>query len=165
MKSALPSKVLRHGSWASIVSATVGSATQPNAMLQSALTDQTALLRGWMARVESFLERVVAALDKLSLGPAMLPTTLTSRPPGVVGVASTEEGNQELYGCFSPRVGDNASSLSTLSHVLPTTEGEPIAVLEALVLQMMPNLRELCMSPVFAFVCGALGGGLIGDLL
>ncbi|KAF7031163.1 hypothetical protein CFC21_042534 [Triticum aestivum] len=151
MKSALPSKAFRHGSWASVVSATGGSATQPD--VQSVLADQIAQLQGWMTRVGSFLERAEAALDKLSLGTAMLSTSLMSCPlmscpPGVAGAATMEEGSQELYGCFSPRVGDNTSSLSTLSPMLPTIEGEPSAVLESPVLQIMPDLQELCLSPV-----------------
>lgn len=63
--------------------------------------------------------------------------------PGVASVASAEERGPELYGCFSSRVGDNSSSLSS---VLPATEGEAIAVLEAPVLQAMPELRKLCLS-------------------
>ncbi|KAI5000743.1 hypothetical protein ZWY2020_010702 [Hordeum vulgare] len=59
-----------------------------------------------------------------------------------------KEGSQELYGCFSPRVGDVASSLSTLSPLLPTTEVEPIAVLEAPVVQIIPDIQDLCLSPV-----------------
>ncbi|KAE8803574.1 hypothetical protein D1007_20525 [Hordeum vulgare] len=147
MKSTLPSKVFRHGSWTSIVSASVDSATQPD--VRYALVDHTVQLEGWMTQVESFLERVEAALDMLSFGPAMLSTTLTSCPPGVAGIASMEEGSQELYGCFSPRVGDIALPLSTLSPLLPTTEVEPIAVLEAPILQIMPDLQEIYLSPVF----------------
>ncbi|XBI89001.1 hypothetical protein VPH35_026889 [Triticum aestivum] len=146
MKSTLPSKAFRHRSWASVISATGGSATQPD--VQSALADQIAQLQGWMTRVESFLERAEAVLDKLSLGPTMLSTSLLSCPPGVAGVATTEEGSQELYGCFSPRAGDNTPSLSTFSLVLPTIEGEPSAVLKSSVLQIMPDLQELCLSPV-----------------
>ncbi|VAH08601.1 unnamed protein product [Triticum turgidum subsp. durum] len=148
MKSTLPSKVLPHGSWASVVSATVGSTTQPDVMLQAALAEQTALLQGWMARAKSFLERAEAALGKLTLVSTVLPTALTSCPPGVVGVASTKEGSQELYGCFSPRVGDISSAPLTLSPVLRTSEGEPIAVPEAPVLQIMPDLQELCLCLV-----------------
>lgn len=70
-----------------------------------------------------------------------------SRPPGVADVGSTEKGGQELYGCFSPRVGDSSSSLSASSPVLSTTEGESVVVLQAPVLQAMPELRELCLSP------------------
>ncbi|XBI01909.1 hypothetical protein VPH35_130572 [Triticum aestivum] len=125
MTSTLPSKVLPHGSWASIVSATIGSTTQPDVM-------------GWMVQAESFLERAETALGRLTLVPTMLPTTLTSCPPGVASVPSTEEGSQELYGCFSPRVGDNSSALLTLSPVLCTSEGDPIAVPEA----------PLCLCPI-----------------
>lgn len=77
---------------------------------------------------------------------AMLQTALTLHPPGVAGVGSKEKRWRELYGCFSSRVGDNSSSLSALSHVLPTFECDSIDVLKALVLQIMPELRELCLS-------------------
>lgn len=70
-----------------------------------------------------------------------------SRPPGVADVGSMEKVGQELYGCFSPRVGDSSSSLSASSPVLSTTEGESVVVLQAPVLQVMPELRELCLSP------------------
>ncbi|XBJ26877.1 hypothetical protein VPH35_004226 [Triticum aestivum] len=70
MKSMLPSKPIHHGSWASIVSTTVGSATPPDMMLRSSLADQTILLQSCLARVQSFLERAEAALSRLSLAPA-----------------------------------------------------------------------------------------------
>ena len=68
MKSTLPSKALRHGSWASVVSTPVGLATPPDVMLQSALADQTALLQICLARVGSLLERAEAALSSLCWG-------------------------------------------------------------------------------------------------
>lgn len=86
-------------------------------------------------------------MSGLSLAPALSQTTPMSRPPGVADVGSTEKGGQELYGCFSPRVGDSSSSLSASSPVLSTTEGESVVVLQAPVLQAMPELRELCLSP------------------
>jgi hypothetical protein len=76
----------------------------------------------------------------------MLKTTSTSSSPSEVGVGSAEDGGVELYGCFSPHVGDH-SSLSTLSSVPSTAEGEAIATVLALVVQIMPELRELCTSP------------------
>ena len=85
--------------------------------------------------------------NSLSLAPALSQTALMSRPPGVANVGSIEKGDQELYGCFSPHVGDSSSSLSASSPVLSTTEGESVVVLQAPVLQAMPELRELCLSP------------------
>jgi hypothetical protein len=76
----------------------------------------------------------------------MLKTTSTSSSPSEVGVVSAEDGGAELYGCFSPRVGDH-SPLSTLSYVPSTAEGEAIATVVAPVVQIMPELRELCTSP------------------
>ncbi|XBI06636.1 hypothetical protein VPH35_134629 [Triticum aestivum] len=99
MKSTLPYKALHRGSWASIVSDDVGSAPPTDVMLQSTLATQAKLLM----RVGSFLERAEAALDKLSLVSAVFQVD-------VVG-GSTENSDEELYGCFSPRVGDNLSSI------------------------------------------------------
>ncbi|KAE8790116.1 hypothetical protein D1007_35631 [Hordeum vulgare] len=116
-----------------------------------------------MTRAECFLERVEVALHMLSFGPSMVSTTLMSCPTGVAGVASTEELSQELYRSFSARVRDIASSLSTLSLVVPTTEVKPNAVLEAPTVHAQPTgvMSELC----FPFVCQAFGGGLISDLV
>ncbi|XBI11587.1 hypothetical protein VPH35_138615 [Triticum aestivum] len=146
MRSALPSKALHRGSWASVVSGIVGSPTSSELMLQSALADQTALLQGCLARVGSFLERAEAALSRLSLAPAMLQTSLTPHSPCAAGVCSAEERGAKLYGSFSPRVGDNSPSMPTSHPMLSSTKGESIAMLVAPVLQVMPELRELCLS-------------------
>jgi hypothetical protein len=76
----------------------------------------------------------------------MLKATSTPGSPSEVGVGSVEEGGAKLYGCFSPRVGDFLS-LFTLSPVPSTVEGEAISVVMAPVVQIMPELRELCTSP------------------
>jgi hypothetical protein len=52
----------------------------------------------------------------------MVETTPMSCPSCEVGASSAEDGGVELYGCFSPRVG-NTSSLPVSS----TVEGEDIA--------------------------------------
>jgi hypothetical protein len=72
----------------------------------------------------------------------MLKTTSTSSSPSEVGVGSAEDGGAELYGCCSPHVGDY-SPLSTLS----SAGGEAIATVVAPVVQIMPELRELCTIP------------------
>ncbi|SPT20403.1 unnamed protein product [Triticum aestivum] len=146
VRSTPPSKALHRGSWASVVSVAAGSATPSELMLQSALADQTALLQGCVARVESFLERAEVALGRLSLVPALLQTTLTSHSPCVAGVCSMEDRGEELYGSFSPRVGVHSSPVPTSPHMVSSTEGESIAVLVTPVLQIMPELRELCLS-------------------
>ncbi|XBJ13682.1 hypothetical protein VPH35_005815 [Triticum aestivum] len=146
MRSTLLSKALHRGSWASVVSATFGSPTSSELMLQSVLADQTALMQGCLAHVGSFLERAEAALSRLSLAPAMLQTSLTPHSPCAAGVCSVQDSGVELYGSFSPRVGDNSSSVPTSHPMLSSTEGESIAVLVAPVLQVMPELRELCLS-------------------
>ena len=132
--------------WVSVVSGTAGSLTLSELMLQSALTDQIVLLQGCLARVGSFLERAEAALSRLSLAPAMLQTSLTPHSPCAAGVFSAEDRRVELYGSFSPRVGDNSSSMPTSHPMLSSTKGESIAMLVAPVLQVMPELRELCLS-------------------
>ena len=107
-------------------------------LLQSNLATQAKLLMS----VGSFLERAEAALDKLSLVSAVLQSTPTSRPSSQVDVVggSIENRGEELYGCFSPRVGDNLSSMSA-------AVSEAIAVVVAPVLQIMPELQQLCVRP------------------
>jgi hypothetical protein len=73
----------------------------------------------------------------------MLKTTSMACPTGEVGASSMEDGRVELYGCFSPRIGDAPSSLSVSSAV----EGKAIAEVVAPVLQIMPELQELGASP------------------
>jgi hypothetical protein len=61
-----------------------------------------------LVRVGSFLE-----LGMLSLLSAMLKTSPMSRPPpDEVGIGSMEDKGVEVYGCFSPHVGDSSLSLS-----------------------------------------------------
>ena len=102
MKSTLPSIAIRRGSWASVVSASASPTSPSNVVLQTALADQTELLQGWQARIESFLERAEAALSRLSLVPTTLLATQTPQPLGVAIVDSTEDRGAESYGCFSP---------------------------------------------------------------
>ncbi|VAI24766.1 unnamed protein product [Triticum turgidum subsp. durum] len=146
VRSTLPSKALHRGSWVSVVSAAAGLTTPSELMLQSALADQAALLQGCVARVESFLERAEVALGRPCLVPALLQTTLTSHSPCAAGVCSAEDMDEDLYGSFSPRVGVHSSSVSTSPPMVSSTEGGSIAVLVAPVLQIMPELRELCLS-------------------
>jgi arginyl-tRNA--protein-N-Asp/Glu arginylyltransferase len=99
---------------------------------------QAQQMQGYLVRVESFLERVEAALNKLSLLPAMLKTSTMSGPLVEVGVASfTEDKVSEIYGCFSPHARDNSPALPS---VLSTLEGEAIAAIVTPVLQIMPEL-------------------------
>ena len=142
MNSTLPFTALRRGSWASVVSASASPTTPSSMVLQTALADQTELLQGWQARMERFLERAEAALSRLSLVPAMLQATL--QPLGVTVVDSMEDRGTEPYGCFSPRVRDNSPSVSASSVVLPPAVGESIVGLAAPVLQLMPELQNIC---------------------
>ena len=75
----------------------------------------------------------------------MLKTTPTSLPTSEVGVGSVEDQGVELYGCFSPHRG--ASPSSALCSDPPTAKGEAIGTVVAPVLQIMPELQELCEKP------------------
>jgi hypothetical protein len=100
MRSPVPSKAPRGGSCSSVVSAHAGPS---GVVLQSGLASQ---LEDCLTRVGSFLERAVAALSRLSLVSAMLQTTPMLCPLAEVAASSAEDGGVELYGCFSPRVGN-----------------------------------------------------------
>jgi hypothetical protein len=65
--------------------------------------------------------------------------------PGEVGVGSTKDKGAELYGCFSPRIGDTL--LLPPLPAVSTSEGEAVDVVVASVLQIMPGLQEICASP------------------
>jgi hypothetical protein len=110
--------------------------------VQSSLAAHVAQLQGCLERVESFLARAEATLSRLSLVPAMLKTSPTACPSGEVGASSIEDRGVELYGCFSPRE-DSSLPLSTLSSIPSIAEGELLSP----VLQIMPELPELCVSP------------------
>ena len=73
----------------------------------------------------------------------MLPAML---PHGEVGIDSDGDRGAELYGPFSPRVEDVSSSLFVMPSVQSTAEGEAIAAVVDPVLQIMPELRDLCAS-------------------
>jgi hypothetical protein len=98
---------------------------------------------GW-----SFLERAEDALRKLSLELAMLKITPTLPPPSVIEIGSGEDMGVELYDCFSPCVGDSSPLSSALPSVPSTTEGEAIVTVVPPVLEIMPELQELCESSV-----------------
>ena len=133
-------------SWASVGSPPAGAAPPSDVLLRSTLVVQVEQLQDCLKRVGSFLERAEAALSKLSPLPNMLKTTPMSCPPSEVGVGSADDGAAELYGCYSPRVGNSSLSLTVLSSAPATTEGEASATVVAPVLQIMPDLEELCAS-------------------
>ncbi|XBI19078.1 hypothetical protein VPH35_060700 [Triticum aestivum] len=137
MKSTLPSEALHRGSWAFVVSGTAGLTTPSGVELQSTLADQSKMLQGLMVCVGSFLQRAEAALTKLTLVSAMLPTSPMSRPPVVCG----------LFGCFSPHIGVSSSPVFVLPLVSATAEGKAIAGVVTHVLQIMPELQQLCVRP------------------
>jgi hypothetical protein len=117
-------------------------------VLQSSLPAQSEVLQGFLTRFESLVERTEAALCKLSLVPPLMKTGPSSCPPGELDVGLMEDQGEELYGCFSPRVGDSSlSSLSSLPRGPCIVEEETIAMVASPVLQIMPDLEELCASP------------------
>jgi hypothetical protein len=70
--------------------------------------------------------------------------TPTSR--SLVDVGSGTNMGVELYGCFSPRVGDS-SPLSAMPSIPSTTEStKATATVVPPVLEIMPELQELCKS-------------------
>jgi hypothetical protein len=70
-----------------------------------------------------------------------------SCPPSEAGVGSMENNRAKLFGCFSPRVGVSSLSLSDVLSILSIVEGETIVAAVDLVLQILPELGELCVSP------------------
>ena len=105
------------------------------------------MLQGLMARVESFLERAEATLTKLSLVSALLPTAPTPRPPVVSGVGSVGDKGTELFSCFSPRTGVSSSPVFVLPLVSATVEDKAIVEVVTPVLQVMPELQQICVRP------------------
>ena len=100
------------------------------------LRDVIDSMPGWMLRMESFMERVEAALGELSMAPPVLQTAHVLRPL-VVPVDNFEVGmGAELHGRFSPR----ARACLPVS----PSEGLDNDVVVTSVLQIMPELRELC---------------------
>jgi hypothetical protein len=98
-----------------------------------------------VARFESFLERAEATLSRLSLEMPLMKSTPMPHSPGEVGAGSMKDKGSELYGCFSPHVGDT-SLLPPLPAVF-TSKGEVVDMVVAPVLQIMPCLQEICVSP------------------
>ncbi|KAM0876896.1 hypothetical protein ACQ4PT_035860 [Festuca glaucescens] len=103
--------------------------------VKSILSEEDMLLRselkGCITRIESFLVRAGAALDKSLVVPDV--SSLTE-----LNVRSTDVGEEGLYGGFSPR---SRPSPQLEPHVL---ESEDIATVMAPVMLIMPELQELC---------------------
>jgi hypothetical protein len=111
------------------------------------MATQVEQLEGFLVRIGRFVERAEAVLSKVS----SLPATLMTNPascPCEAGVDSVEDRGEELYGSFSPRVGDSSSPLSTSPSVSSIVKGEALAAIVTPVLQIMPELQGLCESPV-----------------
>ncbi|KAK1612245.1 hypothetical protein QYE76_035918 [Lolium multiflorum] len=165
----LPSDVPYRRSWASVVSAPVGSLASAN--MQSALEKQAELLHevvrplhevvdslhGWMLAIGGFLERAEAMLGRLSqtsADPLVLPNV------GKVGASIAG-----LHGCFSPRAGASSVITAPVMHImhelLELCGGVPMP---HSIEKVMPDLHES--SDVPSPPCQALGfekcGG-VGD--
>lgn len=76
--------------------------------------------------------------------------TPPATPPLVaeIDVGSADEREADLYGRFSPRAKTSSLWLPASPIVPATSEGEAIAMVMALVLQIMPELQELYGKPV-----------------
>jgi hypothetical protein len=107
------------------------------------------MVLSFLERAEAVLDWAEAILSKLShLSDVLKPTPMLS-PPGEVVVASVDGSAVELFGCFFPRVGGCPSSLSASTSVLSTATSDVWDAMVAPVLQIMPELRELRVSPDF----------------
>ncbi|KAE8819859.1 putative LRR receptor-like serine/threonine-protein kinase [Hordeum vulgare] len=104
------------------------------------LRDVVDSMKGWVLRMESFMEWVEASLGRLSLAPPVLQTTHMLRPLVVADDRFEVERGAELHAGFSPCAKDNSSSLAS--------EGLNNDVVATPVLETMPQLQELCGSPV-----------------
>jgi hypothetical protein len=91
-------------------------------------------LHGCLARVESFLVRVGAALGTSLEAPE-------ASPPHGINVSPTDVGEEGLYGGFSPRA---RPSPMPRPNVSDANESEVANGLMALMMLIMPELQELC---------------------
>ncbi|XBI96188.1 hypothetical protein VPH35_032508 [Triticum aestivum] len=155
-------KTFRRDSWASIVSAPVASVAMADVSLRSTMEGQAELLRsellnmasfrleetvqplrdvidsmkGWMLQMGNFLERAEAVLSGLLQVSPVLQTAPMQHPLIVPDVNLEDENGDGLHGRFSPRAG--------VGSPLSASEGSCIDVVVAPVLQIMPELLELC---------------------
>lgn len=77
---------------------------------------------------------------RLPLASIVAHTTPTS-PPLPLDVVSVDDNHEVVCGCFSPRARASSVMLTALPDVSATSVGEPIAVVVASVLQVMPDER------------------------
>lgn len=103
------------------------------------LRDVVGSMQGWMLQMGNFLERAEAVLSGLSQVPSVLQTTVVSNPLDVHDVNLEDECRAGLHGCFSSR--------ARVSSPLSASEGSCIDAVVAPVLQIMPELLELCREP------------------
>ncbi|XBJ24031.1 hypothetical protein VPH35_002000 [Triticum aestivum] len=93
-------------------------------------------MQGWMLRMESFRERVEAALGELSMAPPVLQTAHVLCPLVVPDDNFEVEKGAELHGRFPPR--------ATACLPVSASEGLDNDVVVTPVLQIMPELWGLC---------------------
>ncbi|KAE8781615.1 putative LRR receptor-like serine/threonine-protein kinase [Hordeum vulgare] len=104
------------------------------------LLDVVESVQGWMLRMESFKERAEAALGTLSLASPVMPNAHVLQPLVLPDDDFEIDRGAKLHGRFSPHARTNSpSSASQRLHN---------DVIVTLVLQIMPELRDLCEDPV-----------------
>jgi hypothetical protein len=92
-------------------------------------------MRGWLLRVESFLERAEVALGRLSLASVVVPNPSLSPPRAEPDGDHTVERVAELYGPLSPRAKATSSVASAC---------DPNSMVVTPVLKIMPELQNMC---------------------
>lgn len=70
-----------------------------------------------------------------------------------------DERVAELYGCFSPHARASSSSLPALPSAPATSMGDATTVVMAPVMQIMPELQQMCEEPVSQLLGEHLQGG------
>jgi hypothetical protein len=93
------------------------------------LRDVIDSMQGWMLQIGSFLERAEATLGRLFLTPPVLQTAPKLRPLVVPDVGFADGSGADLFGRLSPTVRASSTVMAPM-------------------LQLMPELQELCGEPV-----------------
>ena len=112
------------------------------------LSDVVDSMHSWLLRAGSLLERVEVALGRLSPSTAEASHTPMLSPLPKLVVDFEGDKDVDLYGCFSPRASGFSPRVGSSStpQVLPDFEGVASVEVVSPVLQIMPELRELCLS-------------------
>ncbi|KAI4995139.1 hypothetical protein ZWY2020_035042 [Hordeum vulgare] len=103
------------------------------------LLDVVESVQGWMLRMESFKERAEAALGTLSLASPVMPNAHVLQPLVLPDDGFEIDRGAKLHGRFSPHARTNFAF---------TSRDRDNDVVVTPVLQIMPELRDLCEDPV-----------------